>query len=89
MSGSDSDGVAALERHPNVKRVTPHKMVTRTLKYVSVGEAQLGEEQEDEKENSIHRRSLSLVSASYHVSSNTGLQCSNSCSDFNEVLVQN
>ena len=28
-------GLDHLRQHPNVKRVTPHKMVTRTLKYVS------------------------------------------------------
>ncbi len=64
----------ALESHPSVKHVTPHKMVTRTLKYsplegdaAAAGDAQdaeLVQEEDDVLENSIHRRSLSLVSAS-------------------------
>ena len=28
------DGLDALESHPAVKRVTPHRKVTRTLKYI-------------------------------------------------------
>ena len=79
LSGKEgASGIEALEKHPNVKRVTPHKMVTRSLKYVPV---------EDDKDDyiknkndakdvdieepcedgapcpkTVHRRSLSLVS---------------------------
>ena len=71
LSGSDQDAIDALEGHPNVKRVTSHKMVTRTLKYVPLGETDETEnvvgDSDDrlskvEQEHSIHRRSLSLVS---------------------------
>ena len=34
-------GLAALERHPNVRRVTRQRLVVRTLKFVSVNETEL------------------------------------------------
>ena len=34
MSQDYQDGLDALSNHPAIKRVVPHKMVTRTLKYI-------------------------------------------------------
>lgn len=34
VNDGNSDIVDSLQNHPNVKQVTPHKKVTRTLKYV-------------------------------------------------------
>ena len=68
LTGSDQDAIHALEGHPNVKRVTSHKMVTRTLKYVSVEESDNVANNDDDaglqdtQDHNIHRRSLSLVS---------------------------
>lgn len=35
MHGMLSEGVDALEGHPLIKRVTPHRKVTRTLKFTN------------------------------------------------------
>ena len=35
MSGRQEAGMKALLKHPNIKHITPHKMVTRSLKYLT------------------------------------------------------
>jgi len=34
LNEGKKEGIDALENHPVVKRITPHKKVTRSLKYV-------------------------------------------------------
>jgi hypothetical protein len=34
LNEGKKEGIHALENHPVVKRITPHKKVTRSLKYV-------------------------------------------------------
>ncbi|XP_043235326.1 membrane-bound transcription factor site-1 protease-like [Amphibalanus amphitrite] len=49
-------GLAALERHPNVRRVTRQRLVVRTLKFVSVNETELASEdapEADEEEEDV------------------------------------
>jgi len=48
----DSDGLDTLRDHPNVKRVSPHKKVTRTLKYIKENDLDMTEEDLDDITNS-------------------------------------
>ncbi|XP_005107775.1 membrane-bound transcription factor site-1 protease [Aplysia californica] len=63
---SDQNGVSALEDHPLIKRVTPHRKVTRSLKYTKVpdddNEAEADKEEQMDSFNARNagRKSLSM-----------------------------
>ena len=44
-------GLAALERHPNIRHVSRQRLVVRTLKFVNINETELTEEYGNEEEH--------------------------------------